>query len=106
MQAARTRAVGFRRAFLLILILAIFALFVAVAWPLLKALLFAALLAALFQPLYRWVTRILKDHRSLASIVTVVILFVLVAGPLSAFIGLGVTGRSIYRYRGNSPRRC
>ena len=90
MQDARTRAAGFRRLFLLILVLAISALFVAVAWPFLKPLLLAALLAALFHPFYRWVTRMFGGRRSLAAIITLIILFILVVGPLSAFIGLVV----------------
>ncbi|HEY3601966.1 MAG TPA: AI-2E family transporter [Chthoniobacterales bacterium] len=90
MQEARTRAVGLRRAFLIILVLAVSALFVAVVWPFLKPLLLAALLAALFHPFYRWVTRMLGSRRSLAAIVTLIILFILIAGPLSAFVGLVV----------------
>lgn len=90
MQEARTRAVGLRRAFLIILVLAVSALFVAVVWPFLKPLLLAALLAALFHPFYRWVTRMLGSRRSLAAIVTLIIFFILIAGPLSAFAGLVV----------------
>lgn len=90
MQEARTRAVGLRRAFLIILVLAVSALFVAVVWPFLKPLLLAALLAALFHPFYRWVTRMLGSRRSLAAIVTLIIFFILIAGPLSAFVGLVV----------------
>lgn len=90
MQEARTRAVGLRRAFLIILVLVVSALFVAVVWPFLKPLLLAALLAALFHPFYRWVTRMLGSRRSLAAIVTLIILFILIAGPLSAFAGLVV----------------
>ena len=90
MQDAPTRAAGFRRLFLLILVLAISSLFVAVAWPFLKPLLLAALLAALFHPFYRWVTRMFGGRRSLAAIITLIILFILVVGPLSAFVGLVV----------------
>lgn len=84
------RAAGFRRVFLLILVLAISALFVAVVWPFLKPLLVAALLTALCHPFYRWVTRMLGNRRSLGAIVTLIILFILTAGPLSAFVGLVV----------------
>ena len=90
MQEARTRAVGLRRAFLIILVLAVSALFVAVVWPFLKPLLLAALLAALFHPFYRWVTRMLRGRRSLSAVVTLIILFILIVGPLSAFVGLVV----------------
>jgi predicted PurR-regulated permease PerM len=80
----------FRTAFVVILVVAVSALFVAVIWPLLKALLLGALLAGLCHPLYRWVTRLLRGRRSLGAIVTLVILFIVVAGPLSAFLGVVV----------------
>jgi predicted PurR-regulated permease PerM len=80
----------FRTAFVVILVVAVSALFVAVIWPLLKALLLGALLAGLCHPLYRWVTRLLRGRRSLGAIVTLVILFIVVVGPLSAFLGVVV----------------
>ncbi len=80
----------FRTAFVLLLVLAVTMLFLAVAWPFLKPLLLGALLAGLFRPLYRWVTRLLRGRASLAAALTLLILFVLVAGPVSAFIGVVV----------------
>jgi predicted PurR-regulated permease PerM len=80
----------FRTAFVIILVVAVSALFLAVTWPLLQALLLAALLAGLCRPLYRWITRLLGGRRSLGAIVTLVILFIVVAGPLSAFLGVVV----------------
>ena len=63
-------------------------LFVAVVWTFLKPLLLAALFAALAHPLYKWIARLIGQRRSLASLITLLVLFVLVAGPLSAFVGL------------------
>src|SRR4029453_13759892 len=80
----------FRTAFVIILVVAVSALFLAVTWPFLKPLLLGALLAGLCHPLYRWITRLLRGRRSLGAIVTLVILFIVVAGPLSAFLGGGV----------------
>jgi predicted PurR-regulated permease PerM len=80
----------FRTAFVIILVVAVSALFLAVTWPLLQALLLGALLAGLCHPLYRWITRLLRGRRSLGAIVTLVILFIVVAGPLSAFLGVVV----------------
>jgi predicted PurR-regulated permease PerM len=80
----------FRTAFVIILVVAVSALFLAVTWPLLQALLLGALLAGLCHPLYRWITRLLRGQRSLGAIVTLVILFIVVAGPLSAFLGVVV----------------
>jgi predicted PurR-regulated permease PerM len=50
----------------------------------------AALLAALFHPFYRWNTRLLRGRRSAAAVLTLLILFILIAGPISAFVGLVV----------------
>src|SRR6266496_4349194 len=80
----------FRTAFVIILVVAVSALFLAVAWPFLKPLLIGALLAGLCHPLYRWITRLLRGRRSLGAIVTLLILFIVVAGPLSAFLGVVV----------------
>ena len=80
----------FRTAFVLFLVVAVTVLFLAVTWPFLKALLLGALLAGLFHPLYRWVTRRLGGRRSLGSIVTLLVLFILVIGPISAFLGIVV----------------
>ncbi len=91
----------FRTAFVLLLVLAISALFLAVTWPFLKPLLLGALLAGLSRPLYRWVTRMLGGRKSLAAVLTLLILFGVVAGPISAFIGvvvqqaLGVSNEAI-----------
>jgi predicted PurR-regulated permease PerM len=79
-----------RTSFLLLLVLVVSALFLAVTWPFLKPLLLGALLAGLFHPVYRWVTRLLGKRRSLGAVVTLLILFVLVAGPISAFLGIVV----------------
>jgi len=80
----------FRTAFVVILVVAVSALFLAVTWPFLKPLLLGALLAGLCHPLYRWITRLLRGRRSLGAIVTLLILFIVVAGPLSAFLGVVV----------------
>jgi len=82
---------SFRTAFVLILVLAVSLLFLAVAWPFLKPLLLGAILAGLCNPIYDWMTRIVRGRTSLAAILTLIILFVLVAGPMSAFVGLVVT---------------
>src|SRR4029077_11113875 len=72
----------------IIIVVAVSALTVAVTWPFLKPLLLAALFAALAHPLYKWIARLLGQRRSLASLVTLLVLFVLIIGPLSAFLGL------------------
>jgi len=90
MEHAGIRGKKFRAAFVLILVVAVSALFLAVTWPFLKPLLLGALLAGLFRPLYQWVTRRLGDRRSLGAVVTLLILFILVVGPISVFLGVVV----------------
>ena len=90
MEQAGISAKNFRTAFVLILVVAVSALFLAVTWPFLKPLLLGALLAGLCHPLYQWVTRLLGGRRSLGAVVTLLILFILVAVPMSAFLGVVV----------------
>ena len=80
----------FRTAFVLVLVAAVSALFVAVMWPFFQPLLLGAMLAGLCRPLNMWLSRRLGGRRSLAAVITLLILFFLVAGPLSAFLGVVV----------------
>jgi predicted PurR-regulated permease PerM len=79
-----------RTAFVLLLVVAVSVLFLAVAWPFLEPLLLGALLAGLFHPLYRWITRLVGGRQSLGAALTLLVLFVLVLGPVSAFLGIVV----------------
>lgn len=91
----------FRTTFVLLLVLAVSIAFLAVVWPFVIPLLLGALLAGLCGPLYRWVTRLLGGRKSLAAALTLLILFILIAGPVSAFVGvvvrqaLGVSNEAI-----------
>ncbi|MGC1478951.1 MAG: AI-2E family transporter [Chthoniobacterales bacterium] len=80
----------FRAAFVLVLVLGISLLFLAVTWPFLQALLLGAIFAGLCTPIYRWLVKIFRGRRSLASGVTLLILFLIIVGPLSAFLGIVV----------------
>ena len=88
MEPPTTSGTNLRTAFVLLLVAAVTALFVAVAWPFLKPLLLAALLAGLFHPLYRWITRLLGGRQSLGAALTLLVLLVLGLGPASAFLGI------------------
>jgi predicted PurR-regulated permease PerM len=79
-----------RTAFVLLLVVAVSLLFLAVAWPFLEPLLLGALLAGLFHPLYRWITRLVGGRQSLGAAITLLVLFILVLGPVSAFLGIVV----------------
>ena len=90
MEPANIDAERFRTFFVLILVLAITALFAAVVWPFLQALLIGAILSGLCHPLYRWLVAVLRGRKSLASVMTLLLLFLVVAGPVSALLGLVV----------------
>jgi len=90
MEPPITSGTNLRTAFVLLLVAAVTALFLAVAWPFLKPLLLGALLAGLFHPLYRWITRVLGGRQSLGAAVTLLVLLVLGLGPLSVFLGIVV----------------
>jgi predicted PurR-regulated permease PerM len=79
-----------RTAFVLLLVIAVSVLFLAVAWPFLEPLLLGALLAGLFHPLYRWITRLAGGRQSFGAVLTLLVLFILVLGPVSAFLGIVV----------------
>ena len=80
-----------RTAFVLLLVVGVTVLFLAVTWPFLKPLLLGAMLAGLARPLYRWMRRMLGGRSSLAAALTLLLLFLLVAGPISAFVGVVVS---------------
>ena len=90
MEPLTTSGTNLRTAFVLLLVAAVTALFLAVAWPFLKPLLLGALLAGLFHPLYRWITRLLGGRQSVGAAVTLLVLLVLGLGPLSVFLGIVV----------------
>jgi predicted PurR-regulated permease PerM len=88
MEPLTTSGTNLRTAFVLLLVVAVTALFLAVTWPFFKPLLLGALLAGLFHPLYRWITRLLGGRASLGAAVTLLVLLVLGLGPISAFLGI------------------
>jgi len=65
-------------------------LFLAVLWPILQALFMGAILSGLCYPLFRSLVKVFRGRRTLASFVTLLILFLLIVGPLSALSGLVV----------------
>lgn len=81
----------FRTAFVLLLVAAISSLFLSIVWPFLQPLLLAAILSSLCSPLFNWLTRLCGGRRSLAASLTLVLLFLIVAGPVSGFVGVVVS---------------
>jgi predicted PurR-regulated permease PerM len=88
MLSAPRQIANLRAAFLILLVLGVSALFLAVCWPFLKPLVLAALFAGLSLPLHKWMTRRVGGRRSLAALLTLLVLFVVIVGPLTAFAGL------------------
>ncbi len=79
----------FRQAFLLLLVTAISAAFVAMIRAFLLTILLAAIFAGLSYPVYEWVLRRVRGRQALAAIATLVLLLALVMGPLLAVLGAG-----------------
>src|SRR4026207_1604093 len=90
MASPTTSGANLRTAFVLLLVVAVSVLFLAVAWPFLEPLLLGALLAGLFHPLYRWITRLVGGRQSFGAVLTLLVLFILVLVPVSAFLGIVV----------------
>jgi predicted PurR-regulated permease PerM len=88
MEPSTISGTNLRTAFVLLLVVAVTMLFLAVTWPFFKPLLLGALLAGLFHPLYRWITRLVGGRASLGAAVTLLVLVVLGLGPVSAFLGI------------------
>jgi len=81
----------FRQAFLLLLVAAISAAFVAMIRAFLVTILLSAIFAGLSYPVYQWMFRRLGGHRAAAAIATLVLLLTLVVAPLLAVLGAGAS---------------
>ncbi len=81
----------FRQAFLLLLVTAISAAFVAMIRAFLLTILLAAIFAGLAYPVYEWVLGSSGGRTTLAAVATLVLLLVLVMAPLLAVLGAGAT---------------
>ena len=78
----------FRGAFVIILALAISALFFALIWSFIKPLLLAAIFTAMVHPIYRRLLVLFRRRETAASIATIVIVIILILGPLSGLVGI------------------
>jgi predicted PurR-regulated permease PerM len=79
----------FRQAFLLLLVTAISAAFVAMIRAFLLTILLAAIFAGLSYPVYQWIYVRVGGRKALAAIATLLVLLVLVMAPLLAVLGAG-----------------
>ena len=79
----------FRQAFLLLLVTAISAAFVAMIRTFLLTILLAAIFVGLSYPVYEWILDRVRGRRAVAAIATLLLLLVLVMAPLLAVLGAG-----------------
>ncbi len=84
----------FRRAFLLLLVIAISAIFFAMIRQFLMALFLAAIFSGLAYPLYKRILGATRGRAGLASILTILALLLVVVGPLSTLLGI-VTNQAL-----------
>lgn len=89
-KSAPLQARKFRGIFVLALVLGTAALFIAVIWPMLKALLLAAILSGLSYPLQRSLVKLFHGRRGLAAMVTLLVVILILIGPISAIFTLVV----------------
>jgi predicted PurR-regulated permease PerM len=82
------RQESFNKAFVLLLLLFISAIFLAMIWQFLMTLVMAGIFSALFHPLYRRLRRGFGGRSSLAAGVTLFLIIFLVLLPLAGFLGL------------------
>jgi len=85
---------NFNKAFVLLLLLFISAVFLAMVWPFLMTIIMAGIFSALTRPLYRRLERWLGGRRSLAAAVTLILIIFVVLLPLAGLLG-AVTAEAI-----------
>ncbi len=88
MESVDIKSSRFRGIFVLVLVLVTAGLFLAVTWPMLKALFVAAILSGLSYPLHRSLVKIFRGKRGLAAALTVIIVMIILFGPVSALLTL------------------
>jgi predicted PurR-regulated permease PerM len=76
------------KTFLVLLVIAITAIFGAMIRDFLMAILLAAIFSGLVHPFYRRLLRLFRGRRALAALATLVLLFIGVIGPLLAVLGI------------------
>ncbi|MFO6446453.1 AI-2E family transporter [Erythrobacter sp. NE805] len=86
MTEATTRTDDLQRASFLVILVVVSLLMAVIVYPFAQPLLWAALAAIMFQPLYRWMLRKLRGRRNPAAALSLLVIFLVVIGP-AAWIG-------------------
>lgn len=89
-----SRRARYRNIYVLALTFAISAIFLAMIWSFLQALLLAGIGAGMLHPVYRYFRKLYRGREALASVTTIVVVLVIIVGPLTAFLGI-VVGQAI-----------
>ena len=90
MTAPSIDADKFRKTFLILLVIAISLIFFAMVRGFIMTVLLAAILSGMVQPFYRWLVKVLRGRRSLASAITTLAVFVVIVVPLLGLAGIVV----------------
>jgi predicted PurR-regulated permease PerM len=93
----------FRRAFVLLLVVGVTAAFLWMVWPFVMTIVLSAILAGLFQPVYRGLVGMVRGRGWLASLITVLIVLVVIVVPLALLLGL-VAGEALRLSTAFRPR--
>lgn len=80
-----------RKRFLILLVVAISAVFVAMIQQFLMAILLAAIFSGMVHPLYRRLLHLFRDRTALSSTTTLVVVFLGVVMPVTLFLGIVVS---------------
>ncbi len=78
----------FSKTFLILLALVISLIFVLMIRTFLVAILLAGIFSAMAMPLFRLLTKRMRDHQALSALATILIVFLLIVVPVTAFLGV------------------
>ncbi len=85
-----TRGARFRPTYVFLLTCAMSAIFIAMIWPFLDALLMAAIGAAMLHPVYRYFRTLYRGREAPAAVTTIFVVLIIIVGPLTVFLGIVV----------------
>ena len=86
-----TRGARFRPTYVFLLTCAMSAIFIAMIWPFIDALLMAAIGAAMLHPVYRYFRTLYRGREAPAAVTTLFVVLIIIVGPLTVFLGIVVT---------------
>lgn len=85
-----------------ILLVGIGYLFLLMLWPYVMGIFWAAVIGALFHPLYKWIQKRVKKEQ-LSSLISIVLILLIFALPLSAVLGITIQQARTFSEQINNP---